>query len=249
MLNLLRFRARAKPDYGIDAPRIVRGLLIAGLGATAAGLVMPSFYLTAYKITLIGPTLLALGCLSLGLCGSMLAYSLRGKFNIRNRMLTMIRWRGDEIVLDIGTGRALLAAGAAKRLRSGTVTGIDIWQPSDLTGNTLENAQKNIEIEGVQDRVELRSDDARNIGFVDNSFDVVLSLLCLHKIEDAEGRASACREVARVLKPRGIAVIADCTHTADYARSFEAAGLKVQGPKSHMFEAYTALAIIVAHKR
>jgi arsenite methyltransferase len=48
----------------------------------------------------------------------MLAYSL--KLNIRDRMLDMIHWKGNETVLDTGTGRGLLAIGAAKRLRAET---------------------------------------------------------------------------------------------------------------------------------
>ncbi len=106
----------------------------------------------------------------------MLAYSLRGKLNIRDRMLDMIRWKGNETVLDIGTGRGFLAIGAAKRLRAGTVMGIDIWKRSDLYGNTLENAQHNVECEGVQSRVQLRGNEAWNIGFADNSFDVASAL-------------------------------------------------------------------------
>ena len=45
----------------------------------------------------------------------MLVYSKWGKFRHRDRMLNMIAWRGDEHVLDVGTGRGLLIIGAAKR--------------------------------------------------------------------------------------------------------------------------------------
>ncbi len=243
-----RLRARPKPDYGIDSPGRIRWLFFAGAGAAIAGLLSPSFYVGDFQITLLGPTLLALGCLSLALCASMLAYSFWGKFNIRKRMLGIVRWRGNETVLDVGTGRALLAIGAAKRLRSGTVVAIDDWQAAGSSGNTLETAQRNLELARVHDRVELRSDDARHIAFVDNSFDVVLSLHYLHSIEDASGRARACYEIARVLKPQGIAVIADCANVKEYARAFEAAGLKVEGPESYFLEAFTTLDIVTAKK-
>lgn len=243
MRRLFARSGRVKPSYGIDSPQIVRNLFLAGSCAIAAGAFVPVFHAGEIKISLIGPTLLALGCLSLGLCASVLAYSYAGKFNIRNRMLGMVKWRGDEAVLDIGTGRGLVAIGAAKRLRNGTVTGIDAWD-----SDTFDVAQRNVEIEGVADRVELISADARNIGFVDNSFDAVLSLSGLQKL-DAGGREAACREIARVLKPRGIAIVADNSQAASCARALHAAGLVVQGPKSYTIEAYTALAIVVGRKR
>ncbi len=229
MQRRVRSQALPKPDYGVYAPGRVKRLIAAAAGAILAGVFAPTFDAGDFHITLLGPTLLALGCLSLALCVSLLAYSFKGQFNIRKRMLGMVRWSGNETVLDIGTGRGLLAIAAAKRLRSGTVVAVDDWN----AGVTLEAAQRNLELARVHDRVELRSDDARDIAFVDNSFDAVLSLLALHKIEDGEGRAKACSEIARVLKPQGIAIIADCAHVRDYARAFEAAGLKVEGPKSH----------------
>jgi len=240
---------KVKPDYGIDAPGVIRNLGVTGLILIAAGLTMPAFELYGVKVSLIGPTLLALGCLSLLLCASMLAYAFRGKYNVRDRMLGLVRWRGDEAVLDAGTGRGLLAIGAAKLLRTGTATGIDIWEEKDLSGNTIENTLRNVEAEGVSDRVEIKNDDVRSIGFVDDSFDVVLSLLCLHNVQNRVERETACREIARVLKPGGTALIGDYANTPEYARELAAAGLKVEGPKSFLFQAYTPLSVIIAKKR
>ncbi len=223
-------------------------LFAAGSGALLAGLFLPVFHVGNFQITLVGPTLLALGNLSLAICASMLAYSVWGKFNIRKRMLGMVRWRGGETVLDLGTGRGLMAIGAAKRLRSGTVVSIDDWQTEGSASNRLEAAQKNLDLARVHDRVELRSDDPRHIAFVDNSFDVVLSLLFLHSIQDAGGRAKACYEIARVLKPHGIAIIADHANAKEYARALEASGLKVDGPRRCFLEAFTALEIVTARK-
>ncbi|MBI4724164.1 MAG: class I SAM-dependent methyltransferase [Rhodomicrobium sp.] len=249
MRRPFRRRARPAPHYGIDASAAVRKLLIGGGGAVAAGLLLPEFYIGGYKIFLLGPALLAVGCLSLGFCASMLAYSLLGKFNIRDRMLDMVQWSGGETVLDIRTGRGLMAIGAAKRLRTGTVTGIDSWNLEDPSGNALEKTQRNIEIEGVQDRVELRSGDARDIEFSDNSFDIVLCLHSLDDANDAEGRELVCREIARVLKPGGIAIIADHANAAGYAAALRAAEIEAGEPKSYAIAAYTSMEIVTARKR
>lgn len=138
----------------------------------------------------------------------------------------MLSWRGDEQVLDIGTGLGLLVIGAAKRLNTGKCIGIDIWRKQDLSHSTLEAATLNAELEGVSDKVEFRNADAREIPFPDRSFDCVLSNLCLHNISSPEGRAAACREIARVLKPGGAALISDFRHTAEYAKTFREQGLE-----------------------
>ena len=229
----------------MDLPGRIRWIFAAGITAILAGLFFPSFYAGNFRITLLGPTLLALGSLSLGLCASMLAYSFWGKFNIRRRILGMVRWRGNEAVLDLGTGRGLLAIGAAKRLRTGTVVSIDDWQEASAR---LDAAQRNLDLAHVHDRVELRSDDPRHIAFVDNSFDVVLSLMFLHHIQDAGNRAKVCYEIARVLKPRGVAIIADYANTKEYARALGASGLKVEGPKQLFWQAFIALEIVTARK-
>ena len=157
----------------------------------------------------------------------MLLYAKWGKFRHRDRMLAMVRWRGDEQVLDVGTGRGLLLIGAARRLTSGRGTGIDVWSTRDLSGNSLERTQANVEVEGVKEKVVLKSDDARKLSFPEASFDFVLSNLCIHNIPDADGRALACREIARVLKPGGIALISDFILTGFYQKVFAEAGLKV----------------------
>jgi len=141
----------------------------------------------------------------------------------------MISWRGDEQVLDVGTGRGLLLIGAARRLTSGKGTGIDVWSTKDLSGNSIERTEANVEVEGVKDKdkVELRSDDARRLSFPDACFDIILSNLCLHNIPDEGGRAQACREIARVLKPGGTAIISDFIRTGFYQKVLVEEGLKV----------------------
>jgi arsenite methyltransferase len=242
-----RLRARPRPDYGIEAPHKIMALFLAGAGGILAGVAFPSIDLGDFRFTLAGPTLLALGCLSLGLAASMLAYSVRGRFNVRRLMLRAVDWKGGETVLDIGAGSGLVAIAAAKRLRSGTVVAIDEWGGAGAAAS-LERAQRNVDLARVHDRVELRSDDARDIGFVDNSFDVIFSLRYLHRTGDASGRIRACCEIARLLKPGGAAVVADSAHAREYARALEAAGLTVEGPRSCLLQAFAPLDVVIAKK-
>ena len=148
-------------------------------------------------------------------------------------MLGKINWRGDENVLDIGSGRGLLLNGAAKHLTHGKAVGIDIWRTEDLSDNTLENALSNAEAEGVRDRIEIKNEDAQKMSFPDNSFDIILSLLCLHNIEEKNGQRAACFEAARVLKKGGTVLLADYVPTGDYAKYLSEAGLQVKSSKNY----------------
>ena len=154
----------------------------------------------------------------------MILYAKIGKFHHRDRMLARVNWTGNESVFDVGTGRGLLMIGAAMKLTTGKSVGIDIWSKNDLSGNSQEKTLHNVELESVSGRVEVRSEDATALTFPDASFDVVLSNLCIHNIPSREGRDRACREIVRVLKPGGKAIISDFKNTADYVAAFRSAG-------------------------
>jgi len=235
-----------KPDYGIDAPGVIRNLLVIGTALIISGIFFESIRIGNVIVRWRISVLWAGGfCVAEGIL--MLLYAKWGKFRHRDRMLSMVPWRGDEQVLDVGTGRGLLLIGAARRLSSGRSTGIDVWSARDLSGNSLERTQANVEVEGVKEKVDLKSDDARKLSFPDRSFDVVLSNLCIHNIPDSEGRAQACREIARVLKPGGTALISDFVKTGFYQKVFAAQGLKVRRTGMNLLS-FPPLRIVQAEK-
>jgi hypothetical protein len=145
-----------KPDYGIDAPGVVRNLLVIGGALILSGIIFPTIRLGNVTILWSRSAFWPGGsCLLSGIL--MLVYAKWGKFRHRDMMLNMLRWRGDERVLDVGTGRGLLLIGAARRLTTGTATGIDVWSTKDLSGNSLERTQTNIDVEGVNKKVGLKA--------------------------------------------------------------------------------------------
>jgi arsenite methyltransferase len=235
-----------KADYGIDAPGVVRNLLVIGAALILSGFLFPTIHIgnviILWSRSAVWP---GTSCLLGGVL--MLLYAKWGKFRHRDMMLDMVRWRGDERVLDLGTGRGLLLIGAARRLTTGRGTGIDIWSTKDLSGNSLERTQANVNVEGVRDKVDLKSDDARKLSFPDASFDVVLSNLCIHNIPDADGRAQACREIARVLKPGGTALISDFIKTSSYKKTLLASGLNVSRTRLNLLT-FPWLRVIRAEK-
>lgn len=235
-----------KADYGIDAPGVIRNMFIVAficlvLAFVVAFIRIPSVSIPALTFICPGISFLLGGSL-------MMLYSTIGKYKYRERLLNMVEWKGDEQVLDIGTGKGLLMVGAAKRLTTGKAYGIDIWNEQDLSGNNSANALDNASIEGVGDRVEVQIQNATEMNFADATFDVVLSNLCLHNIYNKAGRDKACREIYRVLKPGGIAIISDFKHTAEYNAVFKALGMKTAAPKTDYLNTFPPLTVIKAVK-
>jgi len=215
-----------RPDYGLDAPGVVRNLTLIG---TAGLLVWLTAALSLWSGVVAHVALapmglgVAVGCL--GMAAYMVWSSKVGKVRERERLLDLLPWTGAETVLDVGCGRGLMLIGAAKRLTTGKAVGIDIWQAEDLAGNRPEAALENARREGVAERVEVRTADMRTIPFLDGTFDAVVSNVAIHNIYDAPERARALAEIARVLKPGGRVLIADIRHHRQYVTELAARGL------------------------
>lgn len=215
-----------KPDYGLDAPKLVRRFAVRGalLVAFAAFLYLANRASAPAAATALASMLLAVG-VTFGLIAAIMVWSSRStKFKVIERILDSISWRGDEHVLDVGCGRGSFLVAAAKRLRSGKATGVDIWRREDLSGNSAEATLSNAKAEGVANRVKIENADARKLPFGASSFDVVVSSLAVHNIDGAGERAKALREMARVLKPGGYLAILDIFHAGEYAKVLEQLG-------------------------
>jgi len=215
------------PDYGFDgSPFGVAIVCLVGVICFGGGVALTTFPALGLKI--VAFVLMLCGLLMVLVSGSYLYYTKLGKLHRRDKMISMIDWKGNEKVLDIGTGRGLLMIGAAKKLTLGKSIGIDIWNSGDMHSNTYQNTMRNAELEGVLEKVEVRNEDVRRMSFPDDAFDVVLSNLCIHNIPTKEGQEKACREIARVLKPNGTAIITDKANGKKYGEIFSGAGLTVK---------------------
>ncbi len=230
----MRPKETGSADYGLDAPKVVRNLLLAGalgllIWGTAAlklwsgELVVGPIAGVVLRFPAVGALWPGAGCTAMALW--MLWSSKVGKVREREGILDRIAWTGSERVLDVGCGRGLMLIGAAKRLTTGKATGIDIWQAEDLSGNRPEATMDNARREGVEQRVSVQTADMRNLPFPEHTFDVVLSSQAIHNIYSAEGRARAIAEIERVLKPGGRALIRDIRHLDDYAAVFAEHGV------------------------
>jgi SAM-dependent methyltransferase len=202
-----------RPDYGIDSPRIIAVLAVLGGAALSISVALFSLTTSSLSKAYIAALCLAIAIYFMAGVGGMLWYSKVGKLRIREEMLNQIPWRGDERVLDVGCGRGLAAVGAARRLTTGKVVGVDVWIRSALSGNGPEQVLENARREGVADRVEATKGDVRQLPFAENTFAAVVSNFVLHELPTPAEREKMLREMVRVLKPGGQLVLVDFIFT------------------------------------
>lgn len=240
-----------KPNYGVDAPNVLRNFLLSGFACLLIAIFSPRFVhlgpvvLDARSFFWPAGSLIATGLL-------FLLYVKFGKFRHRDLMLGMQTWRGDEKVLDVGCGRGLLLAGSAKRIAhlqgEGHVTGIDIWSNEDMAANSAAATEQNLQLEAISHLCSLVSAPAQQMPFADASFDLVVSNLCLHNIYDSPTRGRALDEIARVLKPGGTAILSDYKLTKEYAAHLSALGFTVEKRRGSFVTTFPPLTVVRARK-
>jgi ubiquinone/menaquinone biosynthesis C-methylase UbiE len=103
-------------------------------------------------------------------------------------------------VLDAGCGTGRLAQAIKSRCPDAEVVGLDA-DPRILTLARRKVAQGDLDVKFIEGSIE-------RMPFPNERFDVVFSVLVLHHLPE-EIKAQACREMFRVLRPGGRAIIAD----------------------------------------
>jgi arsenite methyltransferase len=215
----MQARGEGRADYGYDAPYAI--VIFGALALLSAffgtwnwwqGSRRTAVVMTIYFVFFVSNV------------ASFLYTTRRGKLVEWERILDRLRLRGDERVLDMGCGRGAVLAAVARRLTTGSVTGVDIWSTHDQSGNARDVTVRNASLEGVGDRVDVQTGDMRALPFPDATFDLVVSSLAIHNIRSNRERRQAVAEGFRVLKPGGRFVIADIRATGVYENALRSLG-------------------------
>jgi arsenite methyltransferase len=218
---------RSREYYGLDAPTVVRNLVLVGAALLGISLLTPRNF-RHFSFNLFVP-----GVALLSTAAWMVISSLWLKKYVMRSLLAEHRWCRDELVLDVGCGRGLVTVEAARRVPEGRVHAIDLWQSNDLSGNSPESLAINATIAGVIDRLTVDTGDARRLPYANGSFDLVTSMSAIHNIPDRQGRQEAVSEMWRVTKPGGQLLIFDIFHARSYfyrLRELGVADIRLSGP-------------------
>ena len=209
----------AGPNYGLDSPHTVRSMFWRGAWTLAFALAL--FFMNRAEYP--GPAahlLIAVGVIGAAFlaAGFYMIWSSRvAKLQVRDQILDSLQFRGDERVLDVGSGTGMMLIGAAKRLKSGRATGVDF-------SGAVETAKQNAKLEGIAEKIRIDSGTPAKLVYPDGHYDAVVSLLALHQIGDEDERAQLVREMFRVLKPGGRLVIFDTRGVNQYAATLREGG-------------------------
>jgi ubiquinone/menaquinone biosynthesis C-methylase UbiE len=198
----MRKKRSEKPKYGLYAIKIIAILFsiieIIGLLLLSAGYAFNITYLTigGWIITAFGIYMIVAHFLSL--------YVFTGVGTTRFGLIAeLMELKGNEYALDVGTGTGRTAIQVVKRLTTGKLVGIDIWDTMELGGNSPERAYENAEIEGVKEKVEFKFGNVLEIPFDNDVFDIATCSSVLNNLPGEKNRIKALKEILRVLKPKG----------------------------------------------
>ena len=120
------------------------------------------------------------------------------------------RLGGDAEILDVGAGSEPIVYWLAQRARR--VVAVDIYGRGDFgereaAASMLADPASHAPYDYPAERLEVRDMDARRLDFPDASFDAVVSFSSIEHFGSPGDIASAAREIGRVLRPGGHALL------------------------------------------
>jgi ubiquinone/menaquinone biosynthesis C-methylase UbiE len=202
----MKKRRSEKPKYGLYAIRII-AILFSVIEIIGIFLLSTGYFLNNTYLTIGGGLITAFGIYMI-IAHFLSLYVFTRVDSTRFVWIAkFLELKGNEYVLDVGSGTGRTAVQMAKRLTTGRLVGIDIWNTMELGGNSPERAYKNAEIEGVKSKVEFKFGNALEMPFDDNVFDIVTCSSVLNNLPGEKKRIKALKEIFRVLKPKGECVL------------------------------------------
>lgn len=207
-----------KPNYGFYYFKPYMLMLVTFV-VIGLGMLLVGKTIDRSPIQFIGVAIVAYGILTT-LGWALARYVIPGnRIEFAKKVIASLNLKGDELILDVGAGRGLYTIELAKMLKKGKVIGIDLWNEKEIpnsiyhhklsqpTGNTIYNALKNAEVEGVSEKIQFLNMDANNLQFGINSFDIAVCGFVIGHLR--EHGFNVLQEIKRTLKPGGRLILID----------------------------------------
>jgi len=214
---------KQQPNYGFPLSSILIRILIATLIILVVT-VLVFFHVSWYFILLISFIILPVYVFFGIIMFKRRFYDYR--MDIQKKMINSLDIKGNESVLDLGSGAGALVIGFAKLLQDGKAYGLDKYSLSEnkirtkiikfvrinYIGHTSKNAKRNAKIEDVDKKCEFISGDfTRRLNFQSDYFDIISSFQSLHIIH-TQKQKQVFQEIDRVLKKGGRIVFFEPIH-------------------------------------
>jgi len=245
-----RGRSRGKVGYGIDDPRTIAELAVAGVLSVLVGFLI-SYYTASSNARLAGTALLvgpAVGFLILAVTAALFWSSRLGKAREMVKLVNSLPWGGEEVVLDLGCGRGLATVLAAEKLETGLTVGIDVFSRARISGNDPGSVLANAERENVASVVTVMKAVSSELPIADRSVDVIVSALAVHHLAPRRHREHLFSEMARVLKDGGRVGILDAGNGNEYSSLLRDMGLRDVQMHRLRFSSFPPFHVVMARK-
>jgi SAM-dependent methyltransferase len=111
----------------------------------------------------------------------------------------------EDLILDAGCGSGRSTVELSKVSRNGQIVALDLFDPQSESISSRKLLEKNLEIAGITDKVQILQGDVTNLEFEDNTFESAISVLLINNLGKA--KLKGLKELFRVLKPGGKVLI------------------------------------------
>jgi SAM-dependent methyltransferase len=239
-----------KTGYGIDEPRTIIELTIAGILAVVTGIVL-SVYTAKTNPGAADTGLIAgpgVGFLILVVTAALYWSSKLGKTREMTKIVDNIPWGGGEVVLDLGCGRGLATTLSARKLQSGYSIGVDMWSKARVSGNDPLSVIANATSQKLEGRVSPVKGSSMSLPLADGSVDVILSGVAIHHLVPRRQREALFVEMARVLKEGGRVGILDAGNGFEYSQLLDRTGLRDIEVHRLRFSSFPPFHVVLARK-
>jgi SAM-dependent methyltransferase len=180
-------------NFGWESAWTLGPFIAAAVMLAAAALVeiaVPHYWPAAMLCTLLAASFFA---------GGLIARSVATIETAVLPMVDLVPAAEDPLILDAGCGSGRTTIALARACKQGRIVALDRFDAGYIEGGGKTLIEQNIQLAGLQPRVQITAGDITSLAFPDATFDAAVSAHAMDHLGPLTGRG--LQEVYRVLKP------------------------------------------------